>query len=265
MTDTSIVYLPGLQGGRELAERIVAISYSTFAPCRIILPVSDGQLAPEGLGLDNVTVVACPAGASVEEQLDAALPHCQGEYTALATPTTRLGELWLEGPLHALHHDTTQRRAFRLQDADPDAPAGVYRTDALAELRRRHGDVPLKEALRAEGVSLCGPDEQQFPFQLDRAVTHAEQLRREGRYDQAATLYLDCAKRFGDALRLTSLAAWSWYYAGAHERSLELCRKVNAQRPTVDTLLLEGKVLRRLGRPEPAMRRLLQAREILTA
>lgn len=89
-------------------------------------------------------------------------------------------------------------------------------------------------------------------------------LEAEGNWRQAAQLYQQLHAVASATADLEHLAAYALYRGGDTQQSLELCRKVNDRRPTVDSLLLEARLHRGGDDDESALEALQHAEQILS-
>jgi hypothetical protein len=107
----------------------------------------------------------------------------------------------------------------------------------------------------------AAPDE--LPFRLDRAFRLGRDAEADGRFARAADIYDEPGAfdgRLGDRLLAAEAAAAAlWRDGGQDSRALRLCRLVNDRRPTVATLLLEARLLRRNHQADRAVRLLERA------
>jgi hypothetical protein len=86
----------------------------------------------------------------------------------------------------------------------------------------------------------------------------------EGDWQMAARLYEGNRRLFANDLWMRERVAWSLHEIGSYDEKVHrLAHEVNAVQPTVDCLLLEAQVLRKLARGEEALALLEQARSML--
>jgi hypothetical protein len=80
----------------------------------------------------------------------------------------------------------------------------------------------------------------------------------------ASQLYTQIGQRYGNSRWMRQRAAAAIFRDGAHnEKALAICRELNEDRPTADTLLLEAKLLKRAGKFDDELALLDRAKTIL--
>jgi len=158
---------------------------------------------------------------------------------------------WVEDSISPLlaHPDT----AFELEDSDAAQWAVVGAREAIAQARRHHPDTPLRQALPAGGVVVRRVEPDEIPFQYDQLLERARAHAVAGQWTQAAGLFEYLADRYGNESYVRPLAADAHYRSGNHQRARELCGQDNDLCPTVETLLLEGRLHRRAKDPASAI------------
>jgi hypothetical protein len=151
-----------------------------------------------------------------------------------------------------------------LEGATDELWAAVIKKDALSFARSSFPNLPVRESLKAAGIVLRKPDYEELPFQFDDLLKQARLAEKNGNCLEAAALFEYIAKHYRNGLWMNRLAARAFFYAGNHLKAAELSGKVNCQRPTVDTLLMEAKVKRENKNYNSAIELLKTAEHILT-
>jgi tetratricopeptide (TPR) repeat protein len=165
---------------------------------------------------------------------------------------------WVERPLRALR-TAGPDAAIRVVEA---ADALLVRADVLREARRRWPAMPVRRSLAEVPVQVRRYTESN-PSAADR-VAQGARLEREGNWREAAGLYEQLAAEVPARSDLEHCAARARYHEGDRDRALELCRQVNARRPTADSLLLEARLHRHRDDDEAALALLQHAEQILS-
>lgn len=262
MPDLSIVLLPDAMEA-SAAEMIRHIWAWTFMPCEIYLPLPLSQIARADQTLPNQVIVPVAERAARADRLDAALRRVQGDYVAVVPSGTRVGSLWVEDPLHAAVHEAAGKVAFAIPGADGDWPAVVLRRDELRRARTLDRSAALRRALDAAGIAIRPPTEAERALPFDRLLQHAQDMEADGDWVRAAWLYDQMGQRFANRRWMSECRARAlWQAGGRDDEALEVCRALNLSTPTVSTLVLEARLLKRANRPKAAAA-LLQEAEVL--
>jgi Flp pilus assembly protein TadD len=125
--------------------------------------------------------------------------------------------------------------------------------------------LPLATVLQGRGDLREPADAGDLPLALDDRLVEARSLVKARRFHEAADVYLQPTPCTGDELWVWAKGAWALYHDGGDDgRALDVCRHINHRWPTVNTLLLEGKLLRRRGDNQAALSVLVEANRILT-
>jgi len=104
---------------------------------------------------------------------------------------------------------------------------------------------------------------EEIPFQFDQLLEQARCAEKEGNWLKAAQKFAYIAEHHQNELWMKTLAAEAFYKAGLNAQAAELVRRVNQQRPTVDTLLLEAKLNREKNGSKSAIPLLEKAEQML--
>jgi tetratricopeptide (TPR) repeat protein len=195
--------------------------------------------------------------------MDAALDRCEGRYIAIVPSGFPVKDMWIENPLHALINSPVARQGFEPEGSTDGLWAAVVKKDDLQSARTSFPNLPVRESLKAAGIALRHPAFEEFPFQFDNLLGQARSAQKDGDWSQAAEMYEFIAGHHRNEQWMDRLAARAFFEAGDHTRAAELCREVNSQRPTVDTLLLEAKLKREKNDLDSAIKLLKTAEQIL--
>jgi glycosyltransferase involved in cell wall biosynthesis len=265
MPDLSIIYLPDTldtAAGGTLRH----IWLWTFMPYQVYLPLPQKQLARLDTQMPALVAVPVRDGATRAARLDAALARTEGDYVAVVPQGTRVEELWVEEALHAAFRDGTGKTAYSLETPQDGWTAVVVRRDVLASARAAHPDADLHASLKAAGIAVREPGPTERPFQFDFVLQQAQEMEAEGAWAGAAQVYTQLGRRFGNQRWMQERAAAALFHDSTrNEKALALCRELNVSRPTVSTLLLEARALKRAGKFDEARAALDQARTILSS
>ena len=108
-------------------------------------------------------------------------------------------------------------------------------------------------SLQTEGIRLVAPPERHSPLRFDAQASEAARMEREGDWRGAAGLYERLAEEGSNADWARRRQARAMYYAGGRDtHALKLTRRLNERLPLAETLLIEGRLLRRRGRTTEA-------------
>jgi glycosyltransferase involved in cell wall biosynthesis len=235
----------------------------TFYPYEVYLPMPREEFAALNTEMPNLVNVPLRRGCSADEQVDACLAVCQGEYVVIVPRGFPIHEMWLEDPLYGLLNSATDRVAMELELSSDELWAAVVRKDALVQVRRQFAHLPVRESLKRAGINLERLKPNDISFQFDQLYNEAQDNERNGNCATAGRMYEYIADNHKNEVWMRGLAARSFYKAGEFEKALKYSRLVNEERPTVDTLLTEAKIRRARNEINAAMNLLEQAEEIL--
>jgi glycosyltransferase involved in cell wall biosynthesis len=260
--DMSIIFVTDCLN-KEAGETIGSIWRYTFYPYELYVPLPRADLNRLNTDMPNIVKVAVDVGASETELVDTVLERCEGEYIAIVPSGFAIDEMWVENPLYALINSSFSREGFELEGSTDGQWGAVVRKTDLRYARRRFGDLPVRESLRAAGVVLRQPRFEELAFQFDTLLKEARLAQEDGNWAGAAQMFEYIANSHQNELWMRGLAANAFFKAGAHSRAAELSGEVNRRRPVVDTLLLEAKVKRERKAFSSAVELLERAEEIL--
>ena len=235
----------------------------TFYPYEVYLPMPQQQFASLNTEMPNLVNVPVPYGCSMERQVDACLAVCQGKYVTIVPRRFPICEMWMEDPLYALLNNAADKPGLELELSSDKLWAAVIRRDVLVRARRQFGHLSVPQSLKRSGYHLERLEPDDISFQFDQLYNEAQDNEKNGNWSAAAQMYKYIADSHKNEVWMKGLAARSFYKAGEFERALQYSRQVNQERPTVDTLLTEGKICRARDDFGRAISLLEQAEEIL--
>lgn len=247
-------------------QRIADASAVTFTPYQVILPLDAEERSKLDRCPKTVEAVTVPPDASPTERIRAALDRCEGDAIAIAPPDLPVEPRWVEDALHTLLQCDRPDQAVSLDGRQrDDVPAAVFRPGHLRSLLDDRSGLPLATVLQGRGDLREPADAGDLPLALDDRLVEARSLVKARRFHEAADVYLQPTPCPGDELWVWAKGAWALYHDGGDDgRALDVCRHINHRWPTVNTLLLEGKLLRRRGDNQAALSVLVEANRILT-
>jgi glycosyltransferase involved in cell wall biosynthesis len=260
--ELSIIYVAeGLN--KKAGANILSIWRHTFYPYKMYLPLSESDLGRLNTDMPNLVVVPVEPSSSQAQCIDSALEKCDGEYIGIVPCGFPTKDMWIEISLYALINSSSVRCAYELTDVTDKLWAAVVRKDDLLFARRSFPDLPIQESLKAAGIALKRPSFDEYPFQFDNLLQKARLAENDGNFLEAAALYEYIAEHHQNQLWMRTLAAKSFFKAGNYIKAAQLSSKINHQRPTVDTLLMEAKVQRVNKNYDSAIELLKTAERIL--
>ena len=233
----------------------------TFYPCQIYLPVPEVDLTV--FSMPNLIHIPVDSTTSLTQRTDTALEKCEGEYVAVVPSGFPIRKLWMEDSLYALVNNSSDREGFELEGSKDELWAVVLRKEDLKAARRQFPGLSVRESLEAAGISLRRLQAEEIPFQFDQILEQARLAELKGEWHRAALKFEYVAEHYQNKLWMKTMAARAFFNANNIRRAEELGCEVNRQRPTVDTLLLEGKIKRIKKEYQPAIELLEQAEHIL--
>ncbi len=241
--DMSIIFTAD-RLNQQAGETLGLIWRHTFFPHKLYLPLPQAHL--DGLNTDMPNIIPVPVNpsASEAERIDASLAGCDGEYIAIVPSGFPVGEFWVENALYAFINSSVCHEGLELEASTDTLWAVVVRKSDLQCARRSFPDLPVRQSLKAAGITLRRPKFEEWPFQFDNLLGEAQLEGKNGNWAQAAQMFEYIADHHQNQLSMRTRAAKAFFKAGDHARAAELSCELNQQRPTVDTLLLEAKVER---------------------
>ena len=260
--DLSIIFVTD-RLDKMAGKTIGSIWNHTFYPYKLYLPISESDFNRLNTDMPNLVFVPVGNDSSLSLQVDAALERCEGEYIAVVPSGFPVSDMWVENPLYALIHCINDRQGFLMEQANDELWAAVMKKEDLQFARRSFPDLSVSESLAAAGITLRRPDFEEFPFQLDNLLHRALLLEKDGDWLEAAKMYEHIADRHQNVLWMKGLAAKAYFEMGNHVQARSLFREINQQRPTVQGLLMEGKIERENKQFNSAIELLTKASNIL--
>lgn len=261
MKDLSIILLVDALD-EHAANLVVRLWRRTFYPYKLLIPLPPGDIRRLNIRMPNVELIVMNSLSSVAERVDVALLRSEGEYVAIVPADTAVEDMWVEGPLYALMHSAAREGLLLEADASPSIGAVLRRVD-LEQARKANVQLPVEASLVAAGIRLRRAREEELPFQFDDLLREAKRAQADGNWTTAARLFERMGEGLGNRLWMKEMAARAYFEAGDHPRAGQLSGQVNAERPTVEMLLLEAKVRRQRRDVNAAIRLLTQAEGIL--
>ena len=255
MPDLAIVLAPERSDARMLAA-IDELRRRTAVPHRLHVAAASGEELAPG---ERVPV---GSGWPWDARVDKALRACSADCIALPGPGLPPSAEAVERAMFVLIHHAGDGEAVRLGQS-AGGYGGVFRAEQLLDARRRHPALSVRRSLEAERIVLTPalPEQSLLAFDADLRLGAAAEA--EGNFLQAADFYRQAGRK-GNSLWMAEAAVGALHRHGQHDgRALDACRQINAESPTVASLLLEARLLREDHQLDRACRRLEQAREIL--
>jgi glycosyltransferase involved in cell wall biosynthesis len=230
---------------KQTGETIKAIWQNTFYPYKLYLPLPASELHRLNTDMPSLICEPVEPSCSPGQRVDAALKRCEGDYIAIVPDGFPIDHVWAEGSLYALMNSGRDGDGFELKGSTDRLWGAVVRRSDLDLARRRFPHLPVRESLKAAGVTLRQPDFEELPFQFDNLLQEARSLEKDGNWAEAGRMFESIAYHHQNELWMTRLAAKAFFKAGEHAKAAELGRKANQSVPDVDTLLLEARIKHR--------------------
>ena len=263
IADTSIVFVPKVIN-EEMVLNFQKIWAFTFLPYKVFVPLTPEEKNGLSVDFSNLEVVDVPSGSGYEARLDAALARVDGEFTAVVpSDMASSGLLWLEKSLWPMMNCNDKKQAIELVDSTSRTFSAVFFTDKLRSIRSQFGHMSFEDSIMAADVHVRQPLVEEYPLQFDNMLTIAKLKEKGGRFLEASGLYGRIALDYGNELRMHSYQARALHMAGKSESALDIILDINSQRPTANTLILEGKIRKTLNDHENAIKVLNKARSII--
>lgn len=247
----------------QTKETLLSIWRHTFYPYKVYLPLPQTEVAELETEMPNIVSVPMAFNDLQSHPVDEALAVCDGDYVAIVPAGFPIRELWLEESLYPLVKESVCLRAFELEDSTDSLWAVVVKTDELRQSRARFPHLSVRDGLKVLGVQVSHVSPEEIPFQFDQALAQARLAGERNNWRRAAAILEYAAEKYGNNLWLQSLVAEAFYKAEQFDKSAQICRHINRERPVVDTLLLEARVNKRMNNPDTAIGLLQRATHIL--
>jgi len=263
MKDLSIVFAPD-RIDKETMTKIGALWRWTFPPYQLYLALPPGEAGLVDSRVPNVVHVPVQPGWPWDARADKAIRQCTGDFIALLPSELILQPIWVEIPVYTMWHSAKCGEAIYLKGAGRGCWGAVFRKDELLRARRNHPHLSIRRSVEADNIRVRWADMAEFPFVFDHVLKQAQALAGEGSWLEAARMFERNHLAFDNDLWMRECVARSLHESGTHDaEALTICREINQVRPTVNTLLLEAKVLRKSNRLDEAVRCLERAKETL--
>jgi len=247
------------QAGKTLG----AIWRHTFFPYKVYLPLPQAGFNRLNTDMPNIILVPVNPSSSQTQRIDAAVARCEGDYVVVVPGGFPVEELWVEDPLYTLINTSVSGQGFELEGSTDTLWAVILGKNDLQYARRSFPNLPVRESLKAAGIGIKHLQAEPPPFQFDISLQHAQLTEKEGNWAKAAWMFEYIAEHHQNQLWMKTLAARAFCRAGDLPRAARLSSKINQQRPTVNTLLLEAKLHREKKNLNSAIELLKKAERIL--
>ena len=262
LKDLSIIFTAD-RLDREAGRTAGAIWQQTFYPYKLYLPVPKDGLNKINTDMPNLVCVPVEPFLSREQQTDAVLRDCEGDFVAIVPAGLPVEEMWIEEPLYALINNPHKEQGYQLDSSTDELWAGVFRKEELLDARKKFPQLSVQQSLMNCGIAVRKLRSDEIPFQFDSLLKEGKTAEENGNWSQAAEIFEYIADHYQNQLWMRSLAAGALFKAGEHKRAAELAKKINACKPTVDTLLLEAKMHKKEKNFQSAIAILQNAKNIL--
>lgn len=262
MQDMSIILLAKNYEPR-LHKTIRDIWMHTFYPYQLILPMSADDHAMLESAMPNLVRVEVPDCSSDSQKIDTALKQCQGDYIAIVTLGYKINCSWIETSLYALIHNSMPSEALELEHSDYNTPAYIMRAQDLVRARSGFGNLNLQQSLNSAGIKVRKAPFEDYCFMFDSWLKSAKNAQQRGDYAHAANIYGHMEKEYGNELWMKTMRSNSLYKIRRFGQALEIIEDVNSRRPTISTLLLEGRIRKQRGDYDSALNALQKAEQWL--
>jgi glycosyltransferase involved in cell wall biosynthesis len=263
LKDLSIIFVSD-KLDKQAGETIGSIWRYTFYPYKLYLPLSQSDFSRLNTDMPNVVFVPVSSSSSPDEQIDAALQVADGDYIAIVPNNFPIDDTWVEESVYALINNSDAHTAFELVRATDKLWAAVIRKSHLQQARRRFSRLSVRQSLHACDIVIRKPTQKERPFKFDNLLYEADTAKSDGNFKQAGRIFEYIAENHKNELWMQTLAAKAFFQAGDLLRATQLSRMVNQKCPTVDTLLLQAKLLRQQKDFCNAIQLLEKANSILT-
>jgi glycosyltransferase involved in cell wall biosynthesis len=262
LKDLSIIFIAD-RLDRLAGKTIGSIWQQTFYPYKLYVPVPRTVLNEINTDMPNLVCVPIGPSANQDQQIDAVLRDCEGDFVAIVPAELPVEEMWVEEPLYALVNNSKKNQAYQLESSTEQLWSAVFRKEELLTARKKFPHTSVQQSVKNCGITVRKIVPEEIPFQFDSLLKEGKIAGRNGNWSEAAEIFQYIADHYKNQLWMKSLAAGALYKAGEHGKAAELAKKINACRPTVDTLLLEAKMHKKNKNFPAAIELLQNARGIL--
>lgn len=260
--DLSIIFAPEVFGS-EAGAIIGGVWKHTFYPYELYLALPESDMKRLDSSMPNLIKVAVSESSTISDRINAAIECCQGEYVVILQNGFPVTNMWVERSFYALMNNPDKNTAYELENSTDQNKAIVVRKDVLKNARAVCGNVSVLESLKAIGVRIKRVDEEELPCKFDNFLQIAGQYEEDEIWEKAAKTYQYMEQNFNNNLWMKSKAANAYYKAGQYSKAYSICEQVNQVRPTVDTLLLQARIIRKNLNYNAAIDLLKDAEDIL--
>ncbi len=118
-------------------------------------------------------------------------------------------------------------------------------------------------SVAAAGIKLREPRYADFPFKFDGLVKAAVGVEEKGNWLYASQIFEYICEHYQNELWMKTRWANTLYHGGRYDEALSIAEELNLKRPTVSTLLLEGRIHRKRNEISLAIERFEKAEDIL--
>ncbi len=262
LKDLSII-LSAQRLDRLAGKTVSSIWKRTFYPYKLYIPFPKEELSSINTDMPNLVFVPVEGAATPEEQIDEALKKCEGDFAVIVPADYEVDEMWVEEPLNALMMNKVNKAAYSHQTSSESNFGAVFNKDELLEARQKFPNLPIQDSAAQYGIDIKNVEPQEMLFRFDGLLKEAKQAEQNGNVLEAAEIFEDISSQYKDCLWADGLYAGVLFKTGEFERCAELVKKINAKKPTVDTLMLEAKIYKESGNYPAAIGLLERARVIL--
>lgn len=242
--DLSVIFLTDVFDD-EAGKTLGRIWQHTFYPYQTYLAIPPEDFATMKTDMPNLVNVPVRRGCSIAEQMNAAVEACEGEYAAVVPRGHQVEDTWIEDSLYALINCSDPQSGFELELSSDSCWAAILQKDVLLRARREFPHASVRDSLRLSGVNIRKIEPDEIPFQFDQLYNQAQASERDGDWFTAAKIYEHILDHHQNEIWIKGLAAYAFFKADDYAKALQYSQHVNERRPTVDTLLTQGKVHRR--------------------
>lgn len=262
LKDLSIIMITDT-ADENLGKSLRDIWLKTFYPYTLYLPMPAEQL--DRINSQMPCLVKCPVGKNLQphQKIASIIDRCQSELVAIAHWDYPIHEAWIERGVNPFVINPNLNDAIELEQSTDMKFSAVMPTDVLRLALQNYPDMPLKNAIALTGFNVRKADVDEYCFVFDSHLCAAKDAQAEGDWVKAAHMYDIIRQDFGNDLWMDTMCSNALFMAGHYEKANEIITKVNNQRPTVSTLMLQGKIYNKLNNSLKAIELLDTARNLI--